>query len=170
LYYNPPHIATGLGKNKALKKQFTEKLTLPIDAQHYDVLIAGMSDAYRMGTVGPQAIVHDIDICGKTGTAQNPHGQDHSVFICFAPKDNPQIAMVVYVENAGFGGDVAAPVAILMIEKYLKGKVSKTWLEKMIIDKQLIINQVKYPLANPIKIGIDSSVLPQTKPLIANEK
>ena len=66
----------------------------------------------------------DIIVCGKTGTAQNPHGKDHSVFIAFAPKDNPKIAIAVYVENAGFGATYAAPIASLMIEKYLKGEIT----------------------------------------------
>ncbi len=143
-FYYPPHIVTSVGKekNKGISKFYTQKQEVDIDKEHYETLINGMRDAYRMGTVGPQAIIHDIDICGKTGTAQNPRGQDHSVFICFAPREKPQIAIAVYVENAGFGGDVAAPVAILMIEKYLKGKISKTWLEKMIMEKQLIITKI----------------------------
>ncbi len=143
-YYYPPHVGTGVGKGKDRKtdKFYSTRQEVPINPAHYDVLINGMRDAYRGGTVGPQAIIHDLDICGKTGTAQNPRGQDHSVFICFAPRENPQIAVAVYVENAGFGGDVAAPVAILMIEKYLKGKVSKDWLEKMITEKQLIVTKI----------------------------
>jgi len=143
-YYYPPHVVMGIGKekNNTLPKYYTQRQEAHIDTEHYETLINGMRDAYRMGTVGPQAIIQDLDICGKTGTAQNPHGQDHSIFICFAPRENPQIAIAVYVENAGFGGDVAAPVAILMIEKYLKDKISKTWLEKVIMEKQLIITQI----------------------------
>jgi penicillin-binding protein 2 len=143
-YYYPPHVAVGVGKDKdrKLDKFYTTRQNVPIDKEHYEVLINGMRDAYRGGTVGPQAIIQELDICGKTGTAQNPRGQDHSVFICFAPRENPEIAVAVYVENAGFGGDVAAPVAILMIEKYLKGKISKTWLEKMIMEKQLIVTKI----------------------------
>jgi penicillin-binding protein 2 len=143
-FYYPPHVVTGTGKdkNKSIPAFYTKRQDLAIEKEHYEVLINGMRDAYRMGTVGPQAIIQDLDICGKTGTAQNPRGQDHSVFICFAPRENPKIAVAVYVENAGFGGDVAAPVAILMVEKYLKGKVSKDWLEKMISEKQLIVTKV----------------------------
>lgn len=143
-YFYPPHVVVGVGKDKDRKidKFYTTRQELPIDKAHYEVLVNGMRDAYRGGTVGPQAIIQDLDICGKTGTAQNPRGQDHSVFICFAPRENPQIAVAVYVENAGFGGDVAAPVAILMVEKYLKGKVSKDWLEKMISEKQLIVTKI----------------------------
>ena len=66
-----------------------------------------------------------LEVCGKTGTAQNPHGKDNSVFICFAPKDNPKIAVAAYVENAGFGATWALPVASLMLEKYLNGEISE---------------------------------------------
>ena len=66
-----------------------------------------------------------LEVCGKTGTAQNPHGKDNSVFICFAPKDNPKIAVEAYVENAGFGATWALPVASLMLEKYLNGEISE---------------------------------------------
>jgi hypothetical protein len=75
-------------------------------------------------------------MCGKTGTAQNPHGANHSVFIGFAPKDNPKIAIAVYVENAGFGATYAAPIASLMIEKYLKGEITNKTLEKRILESK----------------------------------
>lgn len=64
-------------------------------------------------------------MCGKTGTAENPHGDEHAVFVCFAPKENPKIAVAVYIENAGFGATWAAPVASLMVEKYLTGEISE---------------------------------------------
>ena len=70
------------------------------------------------------AAIPGLDVCGKTGTAQNPHGKDNSVFICFAPKDNPKIAVAAYVENAGFGATWALPVASLMLEMYLNGEIS----------------------------------------------
>jgi penicillin-binding protein 2 len=69
-------------------------------------------------------------VCGKTGTAQNPHGKDHSIFIAFAPKENPKIAIAVYVENAGFGATWAAPIASLMIEKYLTDTITRPWIEQ----------------------------------------
>jgi penicillin-binding protein 2 len=75
----------------------------------------------------------DLVIAGKTGTAQNPHGEDHSVFIAFAPKDNPQIAIAVYVENAGWGGRAAASTASLMIEKYIQGQVKRLDLENYVL-------------------------------------
>ena len=84
--------------------------------------------------------MEDIDICGKTGTAQNPHGKDNSVFMCFAPKENPKIAVCVYLENAGAGGTWAAPVASLIVEKYLKGEVSRTELEQYVESANLKAN------------------------------
>ena len=72
-----------------------------------------------------EAVLPELEVCGKTGTAQNPHGKDNSVFICFAPKDNPKIAVAAYVENAGFGATWALPVASLMLEKYLNGEISE---------------------------------------------
>ena len=84
------------------------------------------------------ASIPGLDVCGKTGTAQNPHGKDNSVFICFAPKDNPKIAVAAYVENAGFGATWALPVASLMLEKYLNGEISenrKPMEERMLTTK-----------------------------------
>jgi penicillin-binding protein 2 len=85
--------------------------------------------------------VEGLDICGKTGTAQNPHGDDHSVFICFAPKDNPKIAVAAYVENGGFGASYAAPIASLLTERYLTGEISgsdRKALEKKMMDADLL--------------------------------
>jgi penicillin-binding protein 2 len=77
-------------------------------------------------------------MCGKTGTAQNPHGEDHSIFICFAPKDNPKIALAVFVENAGGGSKFAAPIASLLVEKYLFDSISRPQLELPILEANLI--------------------------------
>ena len=81
-----------------------------------------------------------VTICGKTGTVQNPHGKDHSVFIAFAPKENPKIALAVVVENAGWGSEWAAPIAGLMIEKYLVDSISKPYIENYIINRKLQVN------------------------------
>ena len=74
--------------------------------------------------------IPNVEMCGKTGTVQNPHGEDHSVFMAFAPRNNPQIAISVYVENSGFGATYAAPIASLMVEKYLTGQISpqREWI------------------------------------------
>jgi penicillin-binding protein 2 len=75
----------------------------------------------------------DVVVCGKTGTAENPHGEDHSIFIAFAPKENPRIAVSVYVENGGFGNIWASPIASLMIEKYLNDTISRPYLEEYVL-------------------------------------
>ena len=92
------------------------------------------------GTARKARIYESIEVCGKTGTAQNPHGEDHSVFIAFAPRDNPKIAIAVYVENAGGGGTWAAPIASLMIEQYLTDSIATNNLgkEKRILDANLL--------------------------------
>ena len=85
-----------------------------------------MYDAvHKTGGTGWRASVPGLDICGKTGTAENPHGADHSTFLCFAPKDDPKIAVSVYVEHGGFGGSVAAPIASLIIEQYLTDTITR---------------------------------------------
>jgi penicillin-binding protein 2 len=84
--------------------------------------------------------IPDIVMCGKTGTVQNPHGEDHAAFMAFAPRENPQIAVSVYVENSGFGSTYAAPIASLLVEKYLKGEIaeSRNWVEKRMLEMDLI--------------------------------
>jgi len=110
-----------------------------ISPQHFDPVIEGMARVTTVGT-GQQAYVPGIEVCGKTGTSQNPHGKDHSVFFAFAPRENPQIALAVYVENAGFGGDIAAPIAGLMIEQYLNDSINsrKKYIEQRILNTSLI--------------------------------
>lgn len=112
-------------------------------AVHFDPIIEGMRRVVNEnGGTARRARIQDIVVCGKTGTAQNPQGEDHSVFIAFAPMDNPKIAISVYVENAGAGGSWAAPIASLMIEKYLTNKITDPEKEKRILEANLL-NVVK---------------------------
>src|SRR5690606_24661702 len=98
---------------------------------HFDMVQDAMAEAlYGTAT---RAIIKDIVVAGKTGTAPKPQGGDHSGFIAFSPQDDPQIAIAVYVENAGWGGRAAASTASLMIEKYLKGSVERTALEEYVL-------------------------------------
>lgn len=137
-YYITPHLVTGFSDKKlSLSDQYTAKRLVRIDKQHFDPVISGMRMAITQGT-GYKAHVHGIDICGKTGTSQNPHGDDHSVFFAFAPRENPKIALAVYVENAGFGGDIAAPIAGLVVEKYINKKTRRPILEENMINIDLI--------------------------------
>jgi penicillin-binding protein 2 len=106
-----------------------------IDPKNFEAIIGGMQDAVERGTVGGGAgIVEGIAICGKTGTSQNKKGRDNSIFIAFAPRYNPKIAIAVMVQNAGFGGSVAAPIATLMIEKYLKRKIERTAIKERMLN------------------------------------
>lgn len=133
-YYYTPHILKGI-EGDSILAQFRERHYTTIDPKYYEVVCEGMHDAVTMGTARIGQI-EGIEFCGKTGTAQNPHGKDHSIFIAFAPKDNPQIAIAVYVENAGFGATWAVPIASLMIEKYLTDSISekRLWLEERILN------------------------------------
>ena len=99
-------------------KHFTK-----VDREYFEAIIDGMEGVVTMGTA-PNARVEGIRICGKTGTAQNPHGKDHSLFGAFAPRENPKIAVIAVVENSGFGNDWAAPIASLMIEQFLNDSIS----------------------------------------------
>ena len=122
-FYYTPHIVTGyIQEDGTISEKYTQQNFVGIDQIHFEPVIDGLEKVVSAGTAR-SAYMWDIPICGKTGTAENPHGEDHSIFFGFAPKDNPQIAVAVYVENAGFGGTYAAPIASLMIEKYLIGEV-----------------------------------------------
>ncbi len=124
-YYYTPHIVKEYSDSQLkIDESYTQKNHVRIDPEHFVPVIKGMERVIRTGT-GYKAHVHGINICGKTGTSQNSHGEDHSVFFAFAPKDNPKIAIATYIENAGFGGDIAAPISGLIIEKYLNGQVRK---------------------------------------------
>jgi len=130
-----PHIVKKIGEEGGPSSVFSQKYTTGISAENFEPIIEGMEGAVNggPGATARGARLDSIIICGKTGTAQNPHGKDHSIFVAFAPKDNPQIAIAVYVENAGFGSTFAAPIASLMIEEYLTGKMKRQYLEDYVL-------------------------------------
>jgi len=136
-YYFTPHIIKSVGAEHAIDQRFTTRHNISIDTANFENIVRGMEAAVKGGT-GTVAAMKDIIVCGKTGTAQNSHGKDHSIFIAFAPKDDPKIAIAVYVENAGFGATYAAPIASLMIEKYLKGEITNKEREKSMLDLDLM--------------------------------
>jgi penicillin-binding protein 2 len=140
-YYYNPHIVKQIGTDSVDRKNYM-KIFTPFDKKHFDVIIEGMEYAVNedYGT-GRNAIISGMRVCGKTGTVQNPHGKDHSVFIAFAPKDEPKIAIAVYVENAGFGGVWAAPIARLMMEKYLLDSIIDPDIEKIIFETKIDAEQ-----------------------------
>lgn len=139
-FYYTPHIVKAIGGKPVSDARFTEKHTISIGRENFEEVIGGMELAVNggAGATARVAASKEIVICGKTGTAQNPHGKDHSVFIAFAPKDNPRIAIAVYVENAGFGATYAAPIASLMIERYIKGEVVNKPLETRMLELNLM--------------------------------
>lgn len=133
-WFITPHVVKAVGNNGPLP-QYKQVHKTMVEAKNFDPVIEGMRMAVNEG--GGTARLARIDgvvVCGKTGTVQNPHGKDHSVFIAFAPMDKPKIAIAVFVENSGFGGTWAAPIASLMIEKYLNGTIKDLEKEKRIIE------------------------------------
>jgi len=140
-YYFTPHIVKSIGTDGNPDQKYLTKHTIAIDSANFESIVTGMEEAVNgsAGATARVAAIKDIIVCGKTGTAQNSQGKkDHSVFIAFAPKDDPKIAIAVYVENAGFGATYAAPVASLMIEKYLNGEVTNKYSEQRMLELNLI--------------------------------
>ena len=118
---------------------YLKKQKIDIEKRHFDTVVDGMELVVLAGTARI-AQVEGLDICGKTGTAENPHGADHSLFVAFAPKNDPKIAIAVVVENAGFGSRYGAPIASLLIEKYINREIGekRKWLETRMLEADLI--------------------------------
>lgn len=131
-YYITPH----LNRNDSMKSRIHYT---SIDEKYFDVIHRGMARVMTDGT-GKWYNVPELNICGKTGTVQNPHGEDHALFIGFAPMDNPQIAIAVAIENAGFGSTWACPIATLLMEQYLTGEIKRKGLYERMINANLIDN------------------------------
>ncbi len=123
-WFVTPHVVKEI-EDTVLARQYVDKRTPNINRAHFESVAEGMRMAVTGGTC-KLANLPDIEVCGKTGTAQNPHGRDHSVFMGFAPYHDPKIAVCVYVENAGFGATFGVPIGSLVIEKYLKGEISES--------------------------------------------
>ena len=142
-FYYIPHIIKD-SENVRIEEKYKERHYTMVDTTHFPKVIGGMyravNSGFGSGGTASIAAVKGLDICGKTGTAQNPHGSDHSVFICFAPKDNPKIAVAAYVENGGFGATYAAPIASLLTEMYLNKEISedRKYLEDRMMNSNLM--------------------------------
>lgn len=121
-YFITPHVVKGI-EDTPLDTLYTNRRYTSINREHYDLMAQGMRLAVVEGSCRGAALP-DIEVCGKTGTVENPHGKDHSAFMGFAPNDNPQVAIAVFIENAGFGATYAVPIGKLMLEKYLTGTIS----------------------------------------------
>ena len=141
-YYYIPHVVKA-SEGVPLDPKFTERHYTLVDSTYFPSVIRGMWKAVNQfddGATANVAYVRGLNICGKTGTAQNPHGKDNSVFVCFAPKDDPQIAVAAYIENAGSGASWATPIASLLVEKYLRGEIcpERKDLENRVLRTKLI--------------------------------
>ena len=150
-YFYAPHVIRKIGNENPLEKWKLKHYTLVTDKDAYENVISGMANVMISGTARSSAIP-GIEMCGKTGTAQNPHGDNHSVFVCFAPRNDPKICVAVLVENAGQGAWWGAPIASLMVEQYLKGKVSgqaRLDIKKLMEESDLIHLDPKIKRTNP---------------------
>lgn len=137
-YWITPHVGKKIG-DKAVDTEQFKKNWVGVDDKYFDVVQEGMYGAVNQpGGTAYFVKMPDIIMCGKTGTAQNPHGENHSVFMCYAPRENPKIAIGILVENAGFGATWAAPIASLMVEKYLRGKITRPSMETQMMNGNLM--------------------------------
>jgi penicillin-binding protein 2 len=173
-YYYTPHIIKKIEGQK-IDKKFTTKHVTTVNKKYFEPVINGLFDVYNLGTA--QGLnVEGIDICGKTGTAENYtkiNGkrvklQDHSIFVAFAPKDNPKIAIAVFVENGYWGARWAGPITSLMIEKYVKKKITRKDLEKRMLEGSLQGEYNKYLPKKPeedtlINVKVASKTQPEIK-------
>lgn len=145
-WFITPHVVHKISGGR-IDSLYTQRRETGIDTAAFSVVQDGMEAAVwsPFGGTARAAQIPGIKVCGKTGTAQNPHGRDHSIFMAFAPRENPQIAISVYVENAGFGATWAAPIAALMIEKYINGSIApeRKWKE----DRILAMSTINLPPA-----------------------
>lgn len=137
-YFYTPHVVKEIS-DSSIDEKYREKRGPKIKKDYYEAVAEGMRMAVTGGTCRG-ANLSGIEVCGKTGTAQNPHGRDHSVFMGFAPYKDPKIAVAVYVENAGFGATYGVPIGSLIMEKYLKGKISPE--RKGVEDRMLSANTI----------------------------
>ena len=138
-YFFTPHIRKKVGDSVNQDEKYTTRRYTTIEPRHFEPVIEGLFNVFeKPNGTAHWSKVKGIEICGKTGTSENPHGQDHSIFIAFAPKNNPKIAIAVFVENGYWGSRWAGPIASLMIEKYLTGTVTNTKQETFILNGNLM--------------------------------
>lgn len=158
-FYYTPHIIKNI-EGETIDENYTTPKYTTIDKQHFEPVVQGMFDVYNKGTAASLQ-VPGIEICGKTGTAENymkidgvkTQLTDHSIFVAFAPKDNPKIAIAVFVENGYWGSRFAGRIASLMIEKYIKGKITRTDMERWILSHSLENEYAKPYTGEPFRIN-----------------
>ncbi len=144
-HFYTPHVIKAI-EDTAIPDTFLVARRPMIDRKYYDYIVQGMRSAVlgdqHAGATCRGASIPGIEVCGKTGTAQNPHGKDHSVFMGFAPMNDPQIAVCVYVQNAGFGATYGVPIGSLVMEKYLNGKIDES--RKHVEDRMLTSSTIQF--------------------------
>ncbi len=150
-WYYDPHVVRAVGEADSLQQRYKEKHTVDVAPHWFDNIHEGMRRVVaEAGGTARRARIEGITVCGKTGTAENPHGEDHAVFVCFAPMEDPKIAMAVYVENSGAGGRWAAPIASLLIEQYLTDTIKRPDVMKELLETDLIAKE-KFFVKKPKK-------------------
>jgi penicillin-binding protein 2 len=156
-FYYTPHIVRKIGDKPNKTRNLDEKHFTGVTPEYFESIQDGMQRVVEAGTARI-AQFGGVNICGKTGTAQNPHGEDHSLFVAFAPRENPKIAIAIMVENAGYGAAWAAPIASLMMEQYLTDSISRPELYERMIKGNLL----PIPKPTPEKLK-DKPVVPEIK-------
>lgn len=159
-WYYTPHVIKGIGEKDSIPKEYTKKHMTTIDPKHFEPVVEGMHEVYTRGTASHIG-VPGIEICGKTGTAENyiridgkrMQLTDHSIFVAFAPKDDPKIAIAVFVENGYWGSRWAGRIAGLMIEKYIKGEITRKDMENFVLNGSLEEEYAKPYSGEPFKIN-----------------
>jgi len=159
-YYYTPHVIKKIGNEDISIPEFTKAKYTTINKEHFNPVIQGMADVYKKGTASGLQ-VKDIEIAGKTGTVENftringvrKQLTDHSIFIAFAPVENPKIALAIYIEHGYYGSRYAGHIASLLIEKYIKGTITRTDLEKRMLEKTLEHEYAKPQSGEPFKIN-----------------
>ena len=159
-YFYTPHVIKSMGSSGSIDPKYTEPHYTTIDRKYFEPVIKGMANVYKYGTAR-WVQIPDIEIAGKTGTVENfvrVDGErmqltDHSVFVAFAPVENPQIALAVYIENGYYGARYAGHIASLLIEKYIKGEITRKDLEKRMLEKTLEHEYAKPYSGEPFKIN-----------------
>ena len=136
-YYYIPHIVREVEGQDSLDTRFYQRQYTKVDPKHFEHIVDGMWRGVNVDGTCKGAYLRGYDVCGKTGTAQNPKGEDHSTFISFAPRKEPKIAIAVYVEHGGFGAAMAVPIASLIEEKYLTGTIARPELVEYVKRKKI---------------------------------
>lgn len=141
-YYYPPHLIRAFGDSTAIPEKMTTRMETGIESRHFKVIKAGMKSVFEGGAgTARGSRIPGITAGGKTGTAQNPHGDNHSIFIAFAPVEDPEIAVSIIIENGGYGSTWAAPIASLMMEKYIRG-----YSERPAVEERMMKGVINYAI------------------------